>query len=102
MLIYEEEYVVEAKQSKKFLELIEEFEKEVKKSNIPFLKDWYFLSKKYDIGHVRNVWVLEEQANVDELWDKYPSELGSLVPKIWECIVEGTYRSSFWYKVASK
>ena len=102
MIIYEEEYLVEARHSKKFLELIEKFEKMVKTNNVPFLKDWYFLSKKYEIGKVRNVWVLEEQANVDVLWDEYPSELSNLVPQIWECVVEGSYKSSFWNIVASK
>lgn len=102
MIIFEEEYYVQAKKSKEFLKILEEFEKAVKDAEIPFLKDWYFLSKKYEVGHVRNVWILEEQANVDVLWEIFPPpELDYLVTRIWDCMIEGTYRYSFWNKVAS-
>ena len=103
MIFFEEEYYIDARKSNEFRELIEEFEQAVKDSDLPYLIDWYFLSERYEIGHVRNVWILEAQEFVDVLWDAFPPpELEYLVTKVFEYLIPGTYRYSFWKKVASK
>ena len=102
-MIYEEEYKVQITKQAEFQKLVEDFGKMVKELKLPFLKDWYVAQNKYVPGHVREVWVLEEQANVDKMWElamghpefmKYP-------PKFFEIMVDGSYESSFWAKIAT-
>ena len=103
MIFFEEEYYIDARRSSEFLEVIKEFEKAVKDSNLPYLIDWYFLNERYEIGHVRNVWILEGQEYVDVLWNSFPPpELEYLVTQVFEYLIPGTYRYSFWNKAASK
>ena len=46
MIIFEEEYYIDARKSNEFLEVIKEFEKAVKDSDLPYLIDWYFENTK--------------------------------------------------------
>ena len=103
MLIYEEKYRVKASRIPEYQELLKEFKIMLERRRVPVLKDWYVLQNKYVPGDIRNVWVLEEQADVEQMWEICFShqEWMDLVPKIFETMVDGSYNYSFWTKAIS-
>jgi len=103
MLLYEETYRVQAAKIPEYQELLKEFKIMLSDLDIPILKDWYVLQNKYIPGDIRNVWILEDQSNVEEMWDICftHQKWMDLVPKIFNTMIDGSYNYSFWAKAIS-
>ena len=103
VLRYEERYKVKNNKINEYNELLLEFKEMLKEIDIPHLIDWYVEQDKYIPGDIRNVWILEEQADVDKMWDiTFSNEKwSSLVARIFETMVDGSYTYGFWTKIIS-
>lgn len=105
MIIYEEEYKVQRNKIKEWEKNHLEFDKMIKSLNAPFLKGWYVWQERFNIGLIRCVWVFEEMSDVDRLWELcfiHTPEFAEMVPRIFETMVEGTYKYSFWKPISNE
>ena len=105
MIIYEEEYRVKATKIKEWEANHVKFDKIIKSLDAPFLKGWFVWQDRFTPGLIRNVWVLEELADIDRLWNEcfiHNEEWANMVPKIFETMVDGTYKYSFWKPVGDE
>ena len=105
MIIYEEEYRVKTAKIKEWEKNLLEFDKIIKSLDAPFLKGWYVWQDKFVPGLIKNVWVLDELSDVDRLRElclvKTP-EWADMVPRIFETMIDGTYKVSFWKPVSNE
>ena len=106
MIIYEEEYRVQATKIAQWQENHVKFEKIMKNLDAPsFLKGWWVWQDRFTPGLIRNIWVVEELGDIERLWDEcflHNEEWAEMVPKIFDTMVDGTYKYSFWKPVGDE
>ena len=106
MIIYEEEYRVQATKIAQWHENHLKFEKIMKNLDVPsFLKGWWVWQDRFTPGLIRCVWVVEELGDIERLWDEcfvHNEAWAEMVPKIFDTMVDGTYKYSFWKPVGDE
>lgn len=104
MIIYEEEYTVPAPKIPEWEKNHLLFDEIIKSLDAPFLKGWYVWQERFEVGKIRNAWIVEELSDLEKLWSlcfNHP-EWSELVPKIQETIVPGTYKYHLWKPVENE
>ena len=105
MIFYEEEYRVKITKIPEYLKLVEEFEDMVNDLKVPYLKEWHCWQERYVPGSIKNVWIVEEQGDIDRLWDVAfvdNQKWAELAAKIFELMVDGSYKFRFWKQITAK
>lgn len=100
---FKEEYDVHLPKMAEFLEFATTLAEVIKGMNLPYLKAWGVYQSKYKLGRFIEVWELEEQANVDMLFEQSTThpEFSKIPPKFFEYVVPGSHKIEFLTKLAS-
>jgi len=103
MIYFEEKYDIPLPMINEFLKFAEEFPKAIKKMNLPYIKGWSMYQSKYQMGRFIEVWTIEEQANVDQLFQEASTNphFKHIPPKFFEYVVNGSHQIAFYTKLLS-
>ncbi len=100
---FKEVYDVKLEKMGEFAEFIPEMVEAITKMNKPYVKDWAIYQSKYKMGRYIEVWTMDEQANVDMLFESAFTDphFKHIPPKFFEFVVPGSHSIEFLTKAGS-
>ena len=98
-----ESYSVKLEKLGEFPALIQESIAAIKKMNNPHVKGWTIYQSKYKMGRYHEIWTLDDQANVDKLFEAAFTDphFKHIPPKFFEIIVPGSHEIEFLTEAGS-
>lgn len=96
-----EEYKVEPSKLPKMLEILMEAKEVIKELNLPYLKHWVTYQCKEDPKIIREVWVMEENANTQKLDDDFMAHPKgkTIPPRFMALIIENSYANKTYDEI---
>lgn len=98
-----EGYDVELEKLGEFTAFIPKMIDAIKKMNNPHVKGWTIYQSKYKMGRFYEVWTLDEQSNVDNLFETAFTDphFKHIPPKFFTFVVPGSHDIEFLSKAGS-
>ena len=102
-MLFVEEYEVEPSKLPAMLEILEEAREVIKELDLPCLKNWVTYQCKEEPKIIREVWVLEEHANVQQLDDAFIAHpRGKIIPpRFMALLIENSYANKNYDELIS-
>ena len=102
-MLFIEEYDVEPSKLPAMLKLLEEAKEVIKELDLPYLKNWVTYQCKEEPMKIREVWVMEEQANVEQLDEAFMGNPKgkTIPPRFMALLIEGSYANKRYEEIIS-